>query len=89
MARVNIYIRQENEKAWEEFGGSEFVNRALKSLPEMRDTIKMAYDPANKEVAGKPIKKVLKVVPDTLLREKVFNFCKHDQVKGMCRKGCK
>lgn len=77
MARANIYIRKENEEAWEGLlDKSEWVNYHLTERSTKGET--SPIDTLNE------IDEIIEEVDS-----KDYSLCKHDAVKGMCKKGCR
>lgn len=84
---ATIYIQKKNEERWEGITDkSAWVNAMLEKSPpnslvesqklEKRAVVVSASDvPMTKDNPSQ-------------LTERVFEFCKHEQVKGMCKHGC-
>lgn len=99
MPRVNVYIRQENWEQWQAIQNkSDFVNTQLaNSAYEIVNPRDVFVDPTVghndsdfnpyhlPKVTAAPLPKILK----TLQAAKGVTFCKHNQVLGLCKKGCR
>jgi hypothetical protein len=74
-----LYIH--DERFANELEKSKLVNELLDYYYEPQESYEMAYDPTTKLLQGNPI--------DSVLETNDIEFCKHDAVKGFCKKGCK
>jgi hypothetical protein len=83
MPHVNIWIRRDDFDAWESIKDKpEFLHDALNGVQPEK------YNKAVEE--RKEVRKVLKPVLERMKAQKDdVEFCKHDAVKGFCKKGCK
>lgn len=80
--RVNIYIRKENEEMWNSTSKSLWVNTRLEEMREKKKPF------TKKPVAEPNVAKPEFKQEYSSNNEDTIEFCKHDAVKGMCKKGC-
>lgn len=84
MPRANVYIRKENEDAWNASNKSDWINEQLQ---KMSPIVGMTID-TDARMTLTPVigmgDKLKKVQTD-----KGVEFCSHNQVKGFCKKGCR
>lgn len=81
MPRTTVYIRDKDWEKWKIIENkaeliSQAINRSVISAVETKKGVRAHHEvepPKNSFVAP----------------EKTTHFCKHDQVKGFCKKGCK
>ena len=75
MPRVNIFIRKANEEKWNNIPDkSNWVNTILENSD---DTTQYGLE---KKTPARPMVTVM---------SGAIEFCKHNAVKGLCKRGCK
>jgi len=83
MPQVTVYIRKEDLALWKAVKEkSEWMHRHLNYTP-LKYIDKQVELPKNLPLSASP--DGLKAIA----LGKSYSFCKHDQVKGMCKKGCR
>lgn len=85
MPRRNIYIRPENLEAWEASGKSSWINALLTTDSPAEPEILNVPSPPNVQTVDNLDLDKLRAAQAS----KAVEFCKHQQVKGFCKKGCK